>query len=388
MGQSIAEIEERRASTDACLEAERATSATDDHVHATSARRMLDDLIERDRIIADIKLSKFRDGADRTVSRLRSDASVVSPGICDERDSADHQIKVERDMADATLLRERKRSDAALDVERQEHDALHVDIETMRQATDDRLSSERQGADSTSDALGHTRTALILAQSGNGRANEVLAMVSHDLRSPLSVISLNTESIVEKTQEPATRAAANTVVQGISRMERLLCDLLDMARIESGTLNIVRRQHDIGALLREVLQIYEPMFVSRDITFTVDVPPQGVEAFFDHDRIVQVLSNLLGNAMKFTPGGGVVALRAERQANRVVFALHNDGAGISPSALPHIFERFWQLDSNERRGLGLGLSICRAIVSAHGGQIWAESEVGRGATFRFTLPVR
>jgi signal transduction histidine kinase len=213
-------------------------------------------------------------------------------------------------------------------------------------------------------------------------------MVSHDLRSPLSVISLNTESIVEKTQEPATRAAANTVMQGISRMERLLYDLLDMARIESGTLNIVRRQHDIGALLREVLQIYEPMFVSRDITFTVDIPPQSVEAFFDHDRIVQVLSNLLGNAMKFTPGGGVVALRADRQAKHVVFALHNDGAGISPSALPHIFERFWQLDSNERRGLGLGLSICRAIVTAHGGQIWAESEVGRGAMFRFTLPVR
>ena len=388
MAQSIAEIAEQRASTDACLGAERATSTADDALRATTSRRMLDDLIERDRIIADIKLSKFRHGADRSVSRARSDASVDGPGISDERDSADHQIMVERDMADATLLRERKRSDVAVDVERHEQDALHVDIETMRQATDDRLSSERQGADSTADLLGQTRTALILAQSGTGRANEVLAMVSHDLRSPLSVISLNTESIIEKSQEPATRAAASAVMQAISRMERLLCDLLDIARIDSGTLNIVRRQHDIGALLLEVLHIYEPMFVSRHITFTVNLPPQSVEAFFDHDRIVQVLSNLLGNAMKFTPGGGVVALRAERQAKHVVFELQNDGAGISPSALPRIFERFWQLDSNERRGLGLGLSICRAIVSAHGGQIWAESEVGRGAIFRFTLPVR
>src|SRR6187551_397845 len=133
MVQSIAEIAEQRASTDACLGAERATSTTDDHVRATSARRMLDDLIERDRIIADIKLSKFRDGSDRTVSRVRSDASVVSPDISDERDSADHQIKVEREMADATLLRERTRSDVAVDVERQEHDALRVDLETMRQ---------------------------------------------------------------------------------------------------------------------------------------------------------------------------------------------------------------------------------------------------------------
>jgi signal transduction histidine kinase len=103
---------------------------------------------------------------------------------------------------------------------------------------------------------------------------------------------------------------------------------------------------------------------------------------------VQVLSNLLGNAMKVTPGGGAVDLRAERQAKHVAFALHNDGAGISAAALPHIFERFWQIDSVARRGLGLGLNICRAIIEAHGGQIWAESEVGKGAMFRFTLPVR
>jgi signal transduction histidine kinase len=388
MGQSIAEVAEGRAGTDACLGAERASSNMDDHARAMGSRRMLDDLIERDRIFADIRLSKFRDGADRTVSRERSGAPSAGPRVSDERDAADQLKKVEREMADATLLRERNRSDVAVDTERHEHDALRVDLETMRQATDDRLSSERQGADSTSDTLGKIRTALMRAQSGNKRGNEVLAMVTHDLRSPLSVISLNTESIVETTQDPSTRAAANSVMQGVARMERLLCDLLDLARIESGTLNIVRRRHDVGALLLEVLRTYQPMFASRNITFTVDIPAESVDALFDHDRIVQVLSNLLGNAMKFTPGGGVVDLRAEVKANHVEFALYNEGPGISPSALPHIFERFWQLDSSERRGLGLGLSICRTIVDAHGGKIWAESEVGKGATLRFTLPLQ
>jgi signal transduction histidine kinase len=388
MGQSINEVAEGRAYTDASLGAERATSNLDDHARAVSSRRILDDLIERDRIFADIKLSKFRDGSDRTVSRERSDAPSTDPRVFGERDSADQLKKVERDMADATLLRERKRSDIAVETERHEHDALRVDLETLRQATDDRLSSERRGADSTSDALGRTRTALIWAQSGNGRGNEVLAMVSHDLRSPLNVISLNTESIIETTLEPSTRGSANSIMRGTARMERLLCDLLDLARIESGTLSIVRRQHDIGALLLEVLRTYEPMFASRSITFTVDMPADSIDAFFDHDRIVQVLSNLLGNAMKFTPGGGTVDLRAEQQAKYVAFALYNDGLGISPSALPYIFERFWQFDSDARRGLGLGLNICRTIVEAHGGQIWAESEVGKGAMFRFTLPVR
>ncbi|WP_331612286.1 HAMP domain-containing sensor histidine kinase [Povalibacter sp.] len=284
-------------------------------------------------------------------------------------------------MADMMLLRERQRSDVAVEAERREHDALRVDMRHLRQATDDRLSYERQRADSTTEAL-------IRARAASGPGNEVLAMVSHDLRSPLNVISLNTERIAATTLEPATRTSANSVMRGVARMERLLCDLLDLARIESGTLSIVRRKHDVGALLLEVLRTYEPMFASRNITFTVEIPVGSVDAFFDHDRIVQVLSNLLGNAMKFTPGGGAVNLHAGRQPGHVAFALYNDGPGISPLALPHIFKQFWQVDDNSRRGLGLGLNISRAIVEAHGGRIWAESDIGKGAMFRFTLPIR
>ena len=110
-------------------------------------------------------------------------------------------------------------------------------------------------------------------------------------------------------------------------------------------------------------------------------------ASFDHDRIIQVLSNLLGNAMKFTPRGGTVELHVEQKTNEIEFVLRDSGHGIAANALPHIFERFWQIDGYERRGLGLGLHICEKIIAGHGGRIWAESPAGRGATFRFTVPL-
>jgi signal transduction histidine kinase len=113
-----------------------------------------------------------------------------------------------------------------------------------------------------------------------------------------------------------------------------------------------------------------------------------VVASFDHDRIIQVLSNLLANAMKFTPANGTVDLHVEQRTDQVELVLRDDGPGIAATALPHIFKRFWQIDSSGRRGLGLGLHICEEIVAAHGGRIWVESELGRGTTFRFTLPLR
>jgi signal transduction histidine kinase len=199
---------------------------------------------------------------------------------------------------------------------------------------------------------------------------------------------MNAESIADMTREVVTGTSARTITLAVARMERLLSDLLDVARIESGTLRIVRRQHDVGSLLLEIFQSYQPMFSDRDITFTVNTPADRIMASFDYDRIVQVVSNLLGNAMKFTPGGGAVVLDVERQAEQVAFALRDGGPGIPQSALPHIFKRFWKIDSDARRGLGLGLHICEKIMQAHGGQIWAESDVGNGATFRFTLPVQ
>jgi signal transduction histidine kinase len=393
MGQSTSEIADGRALTDARLDAERVASDADSPVSTAAARGALDDLIERDRRLADARLVRFRVGIDRTLLREHSDAPSANSSVAHERDSAKHRKQIERGVTDTLLQEERQRSDIAIEADRSEHDAVRDGLEGRRQDTDDQLSIERRGADTTASALGETRSvlgetrsALTKAETNDWRQRDVLGTVAHDLRSPLSAICLSAESIAETTKDASTRSAARLIELAAARMERMLSDLLDVARIESGALRILKQQHDVGALLQEVLHSYQPMFSARGIAFTVDTPTDSMAAFFDYDRIVQVLSNLLGNAMKFTQDGGTVALHVERQAELIVFTVRDNGVGIPQASLPHIFERFWNIDSDMRRGIGLGLYICENIIQAHGGTIGAESEPGKGATFRFSLP--
>ncbi|MEP7243128.1 MAG: ATP-binding protein [Gammaproteobacteria bacterium] len=393
MGQSKRQVADERAHTDASLDAERVTSDVDSAGYAAVARRLLDDLIDRDRLLADLGLLKFRAGADSTLSRDRSSSPAPDASVAREQTSADQRMQVEREVTDALLLRERQRSDLAVQADRSEHDAIQSGLEERRQCTDEQLSIERQGADSTTATLGKTtsvlgeaESALADARTKGGRQTDVLGIVTHDLRSPLAVISLSAGSIAEMTNEPATRSAAHAIGLAAARMERLLSDLLDIARIDSGTLRIIRQRQDLGALLAEVRRSYEPMFAARGITFKVGTLETKLHASFDHDRIVQVLSNLLGNAMKFTQAGGTVALDVEQRTDALIFTVRDDGPGVPQAALLHVFDRFWQIDSHTRRGLGLGLHICQNLIQAHGGRIWAESELGKGATFGFTLP--
>jgi signal transduction histidine kinase len=375
-----------RAHTDASLGAERAsTDAASDRTLA-DARRMLDDLIEHDRNLADERLLKLRDVADSLLTHKRSEAPARDSSVAVERQVADDGIRAEREATDAFLGQERLRADASVETERRDHEADRVGLEERRRDTDQQLSTERTGADvaftalhRTTDDLGHARREL-------ANSSDVLAMVTHDLRSPLSVIVMNAQFICDLTKEAPTREAGEDVRRAAARIGRMLADLLDVARIESGTLCIVERPHDVSVLLTELLQSYQPLFADRGITFVVEVPGDAVVASFDYDRVVQVLSNLLGNAMKFVPSAGTVELHVERRAGGVEFVLRDNGPGIHPNALPNVFRRFWQVDSDKRRGLGLGLYICQKIVEAHAGRIWIENDFGKGATFRFTLP--
>jgi signal transduction histidine kinase len=381
------QIVETRTLTDASLIAERAGSDAVEHKGATAAQRVFDDLIERDRIVADQRLSKFRERADSLLAQERLAAPPPDRSIAGERRAADAHKQVEREVTDAVLDRERQRADSAVETERRDHEADRGRVEEQRQHTDDQLSAERSHADVAVAAFDVTKTALSNANSTQARQRDVLRMVTHDLRNPLCVIAVNAQTIADDSKEAATREAADEVTRAAARMERLLTDLLDVARIDSGMLRIVKRPHDVGALLTEVRQSYGPLFAARGVTFAVEEPATRVLASFDSDRIVQVLSNLLGNAMKFVPSKGTVDLHAETRVGHVEFVLADNGPGILPAALPHVFDRFWQVERGARRGLGLGLYICKEIVEAHGGRIWAESNVGKGATFWFTLPL-
>jgi signal transduction histidine kinase len=376
-----------RAQTDASLGAERATTDEAADQAEVRSQRVLDDLIERDRISADARLLKYRETADATLAVERSAAPARDDLIATERAVADDDKKAERVITDSILHGERRSADAAAKTKRREVKRDQGQLRHYRHDTDHQLSTERGAADESKATLDKMKSALADAKSEQERRNEIFRMVTHDLRNPLSIIALNGQWIAEDAAVASTREAAEQVTLAAARMERLLRDLLDFARFESGALRIVKRTHDVGVLMTEVFQAYRPLFAERRMTLTVESPPEPIATLFDHDRIVQVLSNLLGNAMKFMPSGGTAILRVVRREAEIEFLLSDSGPGIYPDQLPRVFERFWQVDSNTRRGLGLGLYICKQLVEAHGGHIWVESEVGKGATCRFTLPI-
>lgn len=381
-------INEQRVHMDASLDAERATTDSGEYRSELIAQQELDDLIEHDRILADARLFKLRDIADRTLARYRFLLPSKEGGIvAQERRIADQGKKDEREEMDEHVQGERARADLLVETERSKQGLHRTQLDACRQDTNDQLSSERHDSDTAVVALGHTKDALALSQGQQERYGDVLGMVTHDLRGPLVVLSMGAEAIAEETNDAAIREIAQQMTRAAARMDRLIVDLFDVVRIQSGTLRITKQPQGIDTLLNEVLKTYGPLFASRALNFTIEMPPKGVVVSFDYDRIVQVLSNLLGNAMKFTPHGGTAILRVKQRAQQIEFSLSNSGPGINPGDLSHIFERFWQIDNQYRRGLGLGLYICRTIVEGHGGTITAESKAGMGVTIRFVLPL-
>ena len=375
-----------RAHTDTSLGVERASSDAVGQRAVARSRRVLDDLVERDRMRADARLLTFRDRADRVVAVGRSTSSVTGSSIRMERLAADESMRNERAVTDEVLERERHRADEAVEVERREQQAHFVEHGAHRRATDEQLLTERSDADAAAVDLDATKDALAQARSEQASRSDVLGVVAHELRSPLSVVVLNAELLAQRSSDPTLRDAAEDTVRAAARMDRLLADLLDVTRIREGTFALEREEHDVGELLAEVLRTYQPLFAARDLTFSADIPAVAMPGSFDHDRIVQVLSNLLANAMKFTPPGGATHLHAQAHgADQIELVLRDNGPGIASPALEHIFERFWRKDRRKTDGAGLGLGIVQRLAQAHGGAITVENAPDGGALFRVTF---
>jgi signal transduction histidine kinase len=215
---------------------------------------------------------------------------------------------------------------------------------------------------------------------------EVLKIVSHDLRNPLSTISMSAQLMLETPLPEPLRVKQLTVIQrSTERMNRLIQDLLDVARFESGRLGIDVRPLDVPALLAEAEETLRPLAAEKQIALDASAASVLPVVSGDQGRVLQLLGNVVGNAIKFTPMGGRIAVRAEDVGGVVRFAVADTGPGIPESQLPHVFGRLWQANRADRRGIGLGLAISKGIVEAHGGRIWVESRVGQGTTFYFTL---
>jgi signal transduction histidine kinase len=174
----------------------------------------------------------------------------------------------------------------------------------------------------------------------------------------------------------------------VERLGRLVDDILDLQRIESGRITMDKRPYDIADLIKESAETVHLVAEGEGVTIVTSHCPGSVRA--DRQRMVQALVNLLGNAIKFSPRGGRIEFAAERTAGSVLFRVRDQGRGIPKEKLETIFERFEQVDASDARekgGTGLGLAICRSIVEQHGGRVWAESELGRGSTFCVQLPL-
>jgi signal transduction histidine kinase len=221
--------------------------------------------------------------------------------------------------------------------------------------------------------------------------DDLLAVVSHDLRGPLSGVLLQTEVMLHATGAGddaganVLRSSAERIRRSAAHMKALTDDLVDLASIEARHFALHLRSVESRDLIEEALQAASPLAEAKRLAITlelIDVP--RLEA--DAERIFRVLSNLLGNAIKFTPVGGTITIRTERRGDDLSIAVADTGPGIAADHLPHVFERYWKAQSTSQPGSGLGLYIASGIVEAHGGKIWAESSAA-GAKFTFILPL-
>ena len=220
--------------------------------------------------------------------------------------------------------------------------------------------------------------------------DEMLGIVAHDVRSPLNAIFLAAQLLERKLAKAGDLGGKDNldrIVRSVRRANRLIEDLLDVTRVEAGALPLARAAMPVKPALAEAVAGQQLAASAASIELRLEIAESLPEVWADRHRVLQVLDNLVGNAIKFTPKGGRITIAAVARAGEIVVSVADTGAGIPPDDLPHVFDRFWQAKRAEGRGAGLGLPICKGIVEAHGGRIWVDSTAEHGSTFSFTLPM-
>ena len=317
---------------------------------------------------------RARQNADAVLNVARDNADAVLNAAHDKADERLNRAVIEaRALEDEALRDERAYADESLRLERNAGVALRGLLPLERAKTDRYLLTERARSD----------VALL-------NRDDFLGIVTHDLRDLLGGIVTSSALLsnrAAKTEEgQQTLAETSRIERYAARMNRLIGDLLDVASIDAGKLAVNPLRGDWTGLIAEAVDTFKAAASAKEISLRNEIAGQPLLGTFDHDRMLQVLGNLLSNAIKFTAQGGEITFRGERAGEELRFCVSDTGTGIPENCLTSIFERFWQVGQNDRRGLGLGLYISRCIVEAHGGSIWAESKPGEGCRICFKLP--
>lgn len=353
-----------RAQTDESLRTERKNT---DHVleeRRTDTEETADGIVERAREQADAVLDTARDKAD-----VKLEAAGAGPqarkAVARERAGEDEALSDERAAADESLSREREEQARTL--------AALLPLE--RQKTDRHLLTERTRSD---DAVAHR--------------DDFMGIISHDLRNLLSAVAGNARLIAKQASQSdegrSTVDGMERIQRYVARMNRLIGDLVDVVSIDAGKLAVHPQPGDAAEVIAEAVEAFAQGAQEKGISLVFESSERPLRAIFDRDRMVQVLANLITNAIKFTDGGGAITVRSERAEDALRVSVLDTGKGISEDMLDAVFERFWQVGKSDHRGLGLGLYISKCIVDAHGGRIWVESKLGAGSAFHFTIPVK
>jgi signal transduction histidine kinase len=325
---------------------------------------------------ADLNRDAERAEADKAKlqSRTNSDASRdlwradVGKRRAERQAARDERLRVEREITDQAIKTERLRADAATERERSYYQA-------SAKSSAELLSQEQES---------HQKTKATLTTR-----EEFLAIVSHDLRNPLNHILMAVQNLLEEPKD--TKELASSINRSGGEMLRLIEDLLDVERIAVGKLTLHYEQHDASEIIKQAVEELQEAAASKGIT--LEAKPQDVCGYVvcDRSRVMQVLSNLIENAIKFTPAKGQICVSCQRtgsEGKEVQVSVSDTGEGIAPEKIKTIFERFSQIHNQDRRGIGLGLYIAKMMIEEHPGRIWVESKLGEGSTFHFTLPLR
>jgi signal transduction histidine kinase len=334
--------------------------------------------------------------ADRSVSDSELEQGQGSKATSTEVSHGDKQLKKDLDQALETIQVERQSVDAAIEKERavgewldgillsQERARTDIDLDEERKQTDSDFLTVNQSLEDEQMAHSETRKALL-------SRDEILAIVSHDLRNPIGTVLSCASMLLGNRSfpqlDPETERWIRTIKRNAESALRLIRNLLDMESLASGKFELVMREVDMSELLRQTAENFAHEAKTRLIALHIRIPDVRLLCRCDPDRILQVLSNLGSNAMKFTPKQGSITLEASRnEASDIEVAMTDNGPGIPIDQQRIIFERYAQLGKNDQSSLGLGLYISNRIIESHRGKLWVEPAEGGGSRFIFTIP--